>query len=247
MCARRLLFWGLWGSLSSPRFCSWMCEFRVHCWVVQGSPYFVVQISMFFHTVVRLHAFPRFAAVGSLSPSRQIPGARSTAERQATCQVASTQASTDKNESAKVCVSLAHVFELCWPAKLSCGSLRRVGKISPSACGLTESKLQRIEETVSVKASRGRVRSGAMSLLPGAENLGLGGLLGFWIKGHCSVKVELCCVPVVSMSWRRCRASVACQKAASVVAGELSVGTNTVPSGGCASECYETVWMMPLL
>ena len=44
--------------------------------------------------------------------SRQIPGARSTADRQATCQVVSTQASTSKNESKKVCLPLAHDSEL---------------------------------------------------------------------------------------------------------------------------------------
>ena len=43
---------------------------------------------------------------------RQIPGACSTADRQATCQVASTQASTSQNESTKVFVPLAHDFEL---------------------------------------------------------------------------------------------------------------------------------------
>ena len=69
----------------------------------------MVQVLIFLHAVVGLQASPRFSAVGALSPSRQIPGARSTADRQATCQVASTQASTSENESTKV---LAHDFEL---------------------------------------------------------------------------------------------------------------------------------------
>ena len=59
-----------------------------------------------------LQASPRFSAVGALSPSRQILGARSTADRQATCQVAATQASISENESTTVFVPLAHVSEL---------------------------------------------------------------------------------------------------------------------------------------
>ena len=39
-------------------------------------------------------------------------------------------------------------------------------KISPPARGMTESKLQRIEETVSVKVSRGGMRSDVVSLPP---------------------------------------------------------------------------------
>ena len=61
----------------------------------------------FFQAVVGLHASPRFSTVGSLSPCQQIPGARNTADRQATCQVASTQPSTPKTESTKVFASLA--------------------------------------------------------------------------------------------------------------------------------------------
>ena len=83
VCARRLLFWGLCFSLSSPRFCSWMCA------------------------VVGLHVSPRFSAVGALSPNLQIPDACGTADRQATCQVAATQAATSKSESAKMFVPLA--------------------------------------------------------------------------------------------------------------------------------------------
>ena len=71
-----------------------------------------VQVDFFLHAVVGLQASPRFSAVGALSPSRQIPGARSTADRQATCQVASTQAVLSENESTKVCVPLAHDSEL---------------------------------------------------------------------------------------------------------------------------------------
>ena len=48
-----------------------------------------------FQAVVGLRASPRFSAVGALSPSRQIPGA-CTADRQATRQVAATQASTSE-------------------------------------------------------------------------------------------------------------------------------------------------------
>ena len=66
----------------------------------------------FFHAVVGVQASPRFSAVGALSPCPQIPGARSTADRQAACQLASTQASTSKNESTKVFVPLAHDCEL---------------------------------------------------------------------------------------------------------------------------------------
>ena len=89
----------------------WMCEFRDYCWVVQWSLFLWCK-SFFLHAVVGLQASPRFSAVGALSPSRQIPGARSTADRQATCQVASTQAATSKNESTKVFVPLAHDSEL---------------------------------------------------------------------------------------------------------------------------------------
>ena len=78
-----------------------------------SGPYFVVQVLVFLHAVVDLQASPRFSAVGASSPSRQIPGARSTADRQATCQVASTQAVLSENEnSTKVCVPLAHDSEL---------------------------------------------------------------------------------------------------------------------------------------
>ena len=73
---------------------------------------FMVQVSIFLHAVVGLQASPRLSAVGALSPSREILGARSTADRQATCQVASMQASTSTYESTKVCVPLAHDFEL---------------------------------------------------------------------------------------------------------------------------------------
>ena len=41
---------------------------------------FVVQVSIFFRTVVGLPASPRFSALGALSPCRQIPGARGTAD-----------------------------------------------------------------------------------------------------------------------------------------------------------------------
>ena len=63
---------------------------------------------------------------------------------------------------------------------------------------MTESKLQRIEETVSVKVSRGGVRSGVTSLLPSFRPAGEkhSGLLGFRIEGRCPVKVELCRVPL---------------------------------------------------
>ena len=45
-------------------------------------------------------------------------------------------------------------------------------KMSPSARGLTESKLQRIEETVSVKVSRGGLRSDVASLPPSSGPAG---------------------------------------------------------------------------
>ena len=84
----------------------------------------VVQVSIFLHAVVGMHASPRFSAVDALSPSQQIPGARSTADPQAARQVASTQASTSKNVS----------WWLCWLAKLSCGSLRPVGRTPKQLC-----------------------------------------------------------------------------------------------------------------
>ena len=88
-----------------------MCEIRDFCSVVQWS-LFCGASRFFLHAVVGLQASPRFSAVGALSPSRQIPGAPSTADRQATCQVASTQAVLSENESTKVCVPLAHDSEL---------------------------------------------------------------------------------------------------------------------------------------
>ena len=73
-------------------------------------------------------------------------------------------------------------------------SMSVCGKTSPSARGLTVSKLQRIEETVSVKVSRGRARSDVVSLPLGRWREAWG-LPGFRIEGHCYVKVEMCCVP----------------------------------------------------
>ena len=66
-------------------------------------------------------------------------------------------------------------------------------KMSPSARGLTEGKLQKIEESVSVKVARGGARSDVVSLPLSGEDLG--GLCGFWIEGHRVVKVEWCCGP----------------------------------------------------
>ena len=94
---------------------------------------FVVQVSIFLHAVVGLQASPRFSAVDALSPSRQIPGRRRMADRQATCQVASTQAAISENESTKVFVTLASLW-LCRLAKLSCGPLRLVGRTPKQQC-----------------------------------------------------------------------------------------------------------------
>ena len=87
-------------------------DVRIQVGLCSG-PYFLVQVLIFFHAVVGgVQASSRFSAVAALSPCRQIPGARSTADRQAACQLASTQASTSKNESTKVFVPLAHDCEL---------------------------------------------------------------------------------------------------------------------------------------
>ena len=64
--------------------------------------YFVVQVSIFLHTVDGLQASARFSAVGCVRVGK-IPGARSTADGQATCQVASTRAVISDNKSTKVC------------------------------------------------------------------------------------------------------------------------------------------------
>ena len=86
--------------------------------------------------VVGLHASPGFSAVGSLSPCRQIPGARSTVDRQATCQVAATQAATPKSESAKMFVPLAAepALVVVWTRKVVLGTLRLVGRTPKQQC-----------------------------------------------------------------------------------------------------------------
>ena len=64
--------------------------------------------------------------------------------RQATCQVASTQASTSKNEITKVCVyrwRMILSWWICWLAKLSCGSLRPVVKDGQTALRRTHPDL----------------------------------------------------------------------------------------------------------
>ena len=74
--------------------------------------------------------------------------------------------------------------------------------MSPSARGLTGSKLQRIVEFVSVKAARGIVRSGAVSLPLSGEDLG--GSVASVSKVTALLKWS-CAASVVSTRWRWCR------------------------------------------
>ena len=60
----------------------------------------------------------------------------------------------------------------CSKGTSSACSMSVCEKMSPSARGLIESKLQRIEEVVSVKVSRGGARFHVVSLLLGGEELG---------------------------------------------------------------------------
>ena len=138
---------------------------------------------------------------------------------------------------------------ICSKGTSSACSMSVCEKISPSARGLTESKLERIEETVSVKVSRGGARSDVVSLPPSLGPAGEkhGGCLAYGSK-------------VTALSMWRCAASRRehelamvqsfrrLQKASNVVVGDQSVEKHRalwlcrqVP------KLCEIVWMMPLL
>ena len=112
------------------------------------------------------------------------------------------QGSLCANERARV---------MCSKGTSSAWSMSMCEKNSPSARGLTESKLQRIEETVSVKVSREGARPDVVSLLPslgpaGQRNMGAAGL-----PDRRSLLCQSGVVPrpVVSTRWRWCRAFAA--------------------------------------
>ena len=75
-------------------------------------------------------------------------------------------------------------------------------KMSPSARCLTESKLQRIEESVSVKMARRGARSDVVSLPLNGESLGGSVASG---SNVTALSKWSCAVAVVSMRWQWCR------------------------------------------
>ena len=122
---------------------------------------------------------------------------------------------------------------LCSSGISSAPSFSVCEKMSPSAHGLTESKLQRIEESVSVKMARGGARSDVVSLPLSGEDLGGSVASGSKVTALSSGVVLW---PVVSMRWRWCRVFRRSQHLANVAADEQSVGKNTVPCGGRADK-----------
>ena len=119
---------------------------------------------------------------------------------------------------------------MCSKGTSSACSLSVCEKMSPSARGLTESKLQRIEETVSVKVARGGLRSGVVSLPPSlgsageehGRSLASGSKVTALSKWSCASSRREHEMAMVQ-SFRRSH------KAAIVVASVQSVGKNTVP------------------
>ena len=127
---------------------------------------------------------------------------------------------------------------MCTKGTSSACSMSVCEKISPSARGLTECKLQRIEETVSVKVSRGGARSDVVSLPPslGPSGEKHGGCLASKSKVTALSKWSFAASRrehELAMVWSLRRS----QRAANVVAGDQSVGKNTVPWCGCAGKC----------
>ena len=115
---------------------------------------------------------------------------------------------------------------MCSKGTSSACSLSVCEKMSPSARGLTESKLQRIEESVSVKMARGGARSDVVSLPLSGEDLGgsvaSGSKVTALSKWSCAVarrEHEMAMVQIFRRS----------QDLANVAADEQSVGKTPCP------------------
>ena len=115
---------------------------------------------------------------------------------------------------------------MCSRGTSSARSLSVCEKMSLSARGLTESKLQRVEESLSVKMARGGARSDVVSLSPSGEDLG-GSVasgskvtaLSKWSSAVARREHEMAMV----QSFRRS------QNFENVAAGEQSVGKTPCP------------------
>ena len=123
-----------------------------------------------------------------------------------------------------------------WGTSSAC-SLSVGEKFSPSARGLPASKLQRTEESVSVKIARGGARSDVVSLHLSGEDLGGSVASGSEVtalsKWRCAVsrrEHEMAMVQIFRRS----------QDLANVAAGEQVRGKNTVPCGGRADKCQNS-------
>ena len=115
---------------------------------------------------------------------------------------------------------------ICFKGASSACSMSVCEKIYPSARGLTESKLQGIEETVSVKVSQGGARSDVVSLPPNGENLGgtlaSGSMVAALSKWSCAASRR---EHEMAMVQSLCRS----HKAANVVASVQSAGETPCP------------------
>ena len=126
---------------------------------------------------------------------------------------------------------------MCSKGTSSACSLSVCEKISPSARGLAESKLQRIEETVSVKVSRGGARSDVEWLLPSVGplernirgRLASGSKVTALSKWSCAASRRQHEMAMVQ-SFRRSQGGKCCCRCS-------ERGRNTVPWCSCAGKC----------
>ena len=124
---------------------------------------------------------------------------------------------------------------MCAKGTSSACSLSVCEKMSPSAHGLTESKLQRIEESVSVRKARGGARSDLVSLPLNREDLGSSVASGSKVtalskwSGVARREHEMAMVQIFRL-W---------QDLANVAA-DAERGKNTVPCGGRTDKCQNS-------
>ena len=98
-----------------------------------SDPHFVVQVSIFFHAVVGLQVSPRFPAVGTIGKS-QVRAARRIGRRRVKCPRRRPRYPRMRVRRCVYRWRMILSWWICWLAKLSCGSLRVVGKTPNQQC-----------------------------------------------------------------------------------------------------------------
>ena len=121
---------GLCYSLSSPRFCSWMCEFRVYCWVVQGCSFCGASLNFPPHSrwfCKPLHDSQQLVRCLRVGKSL-VRAARRTGRRRVKWPRRRPRHPRMRVRRLMFRWRMILSWWMCWLAKLSCGSLRLVGR-----------------------------------------------------------------------------------------------------------------------